>query len=180
MDENPTPESTSDHLWIDWTEYHALIELLALKIYHSGWKFDHVLCLARGGMRVGDTLSRVFEKPLAILSTSSYRAVGGTVQGTLDIGQNITMTGKTMAGRVLLVDDLVDSGITLEAVCNELPVRYPDVTELRTAVLWQKPSSIFTPDYVVEVLIENPWIHQPFERYDGVGIEFLLGKSDPG
>jgi hypothetical protein len=46
-------------------------------------------------------------------------------------------------------------------------------------VLWQKPSSIFSPDYVVEVLLENPWIHQPFERYDGVGIEFLLGKADP-
>ena len=36
-----------------------------------GWRFDQILCLARGGLRVGDQLSRIFEVPLAILATSS-------------------------------------------------------------------------------------------------------------
>jgi inosose dehydratase len=72
------------HLYVSWDEYHMLIERLALKIDASGWEFDQILCLARGGMRPGDVLSRVFDKPLAIMSTSSYRADAGTVQGQID------------------------------------------------------------------------------------------------
>ena len=41
------------HLYVSWDEYHMLIERLALKIAHSGWEFDQILCLARGGMRPG-------------------------------------------------------------------------------------------------------------------------------
>ena len=59
------------HLYVSWDEYHMLIERLALKVHASGWQFDQILCLARGGMRPGDVLSRVFDKPLAIMSTSS-------------------------------------------------------------------------------------------------------------
>ena len=65
------PPSTEKDLWVSWDEYHTLIERLALKVYESGWKFDQVLCLARGGVRPGDVFSRIFDVPLAILSTSS-------------------------------------------------------------------------------------------------------------
>ena len=78
------------HLYVSYDEYHNLIEKLALKIHQSGWQFDTILCLARGGLRPGDILSRIFDKPLAIMSTSSYRAEAGTVQGHLDIARYIT------------------------------------------------------------------------------------------
>ena len=35
------------HLYVSWDEYHMLIERLALKVAHSGWEFDQILCLAR-------------------------------------------------------------------------------------------------------------------------------------
>src|SRR6266853_2103429 len=73
------------HLYVSWDEYHMLIERLALKIANSGWEFDQILCLARGGMRPGDVISGVYDKPLAIMSTSSYRAEAGTIQGRLDM-----------------------------------------------------------------------------------------------
>ena len=73
------------HLYVSHDEYQNLIERLAVQIHQSGWAFDTILCLARGGMRPGDLLSRIFEKPLAIMSTSSYRADAGTVRGHLDI-----------------------------------------------------------------------------------------------
>ena len=64
------PVSTDKDLWVSWDEYHHAIEALALMVHESGWRFDHVLCLARGGMRPGDIFSRIFDVPLAILSTS--------------------------------------------------------------------------------------------------------------
>ena len=110
------------HLYVSWDEYHLLIERLALKIDATGWQFDQILCLARGGMRPGDVLSRVFDKPLAIMATSSYRAEAGTIQGRLDLAKYITLPKGELAGRVLLVDDLADSGITLRAVVERQDV----------------------------------------------------------
>ena len=164
------------HLYVSYDEYHNLCEKLAIKLHQSGWEFDTILCLARGGMRPGDILSRIFDKPLAIMSTSSYRAEAGTVQGHLDIAHYITTPKGEIAGRVLLVDDLADSGLTLNKVVEMLRGKYSKVTELRTAVLWTKGLSKFTPDYSVEFLPTNPWIHQPFESYDAMRPEKLLEK----
>jgi hypoxanthine phosphoribosyltransferase len=164
------------HLYVSYDEYHNLIEKLAIKVHQSGWEFDNILCLARGGMRPGDVLSRIFDKPLAIMSTSSYRADAGKVQGHLDIAHYITTPKGEIAGRVLLVDDLADSGHTLNAVVELLRTKYKPITELRSAVLWTKGLSSFTPDYQVEYLPTNPWIHQPFESYDSLRPEKLIEK----
>jgi hypoxanthine phosphoribosyltransferase len=164
------------HLYVSYDEYHNLCEKLAIKIHQSGWEFDTILCLARGGMRPGDILSRIFDKPLAIMSTSSYRAEAGTVQGHLDIAHYITTPRGEIAGKVLLVDDLADSGHTLHKVVDLLRSNYTPITELRSAVIWTKGLSKFDPDYSVEYLPTNPWIHQPFESYDNLRPEKLIEK----
>lgn len=69
--------STDKDLWVSWREYHETILGLARVVHDSGWKFDQVLCLARGGLRPGDIFSRIFDVPLAILSVSSYREEAG-------------------------------------------------------------------------------------------------------
>ena len=163
------------NLYVSWDEYHLLIERLALQVHTSGWAFDQILCLARGGMRPGDVLSRVFGKPLAIMATSSYRGGSGTLQSRLDLAQYITLPTGELGGRVLLVDDLADSGVTLEAVVNRLR-GMPSITELRPAVLWVKGASGYRPDYFVESLPTSPWIHQPFEAYDAMQPEGLARK----
>jgi hypothetical protein len=163
------------HLYVNWDEYHQLVEKLALVIHQSGWQFDQIPCLARGGLRPGDVLSRVFDKPLGILSTSSYRDEGGTLQGRLDMARYITMPKGELAGRVLLVDDLADSGVTLHAVVNRLK-EMPAIVELRSAVIWVKGVSTYVPEYHVESLPTSPWIHQPFEDYDTIRPTDLLER----
>lgn len=163
------------HLYVSWDEYHRLLEKLALVIHESGWQFDQILCLARGGLRPGDVLSRVFDKPLGILSTSSYRDEGGTLQGRLDMARYITMPKGELAGRVLLVDDLADSGVTLHAVVNRLK-EMPAIVELRSAVIWVKGVSTYLPEYFVDSLPTSPWIHQPFEEYDTLRPAQLLDR----
>lgn len=156
----------SGHRWVDWDEYHLLIERLATTVHESGYHFDHALCLARGGLRVGDVFSRLFRVPLSILSTSSYREALGTKRGELAISNSITSNAGPLSGRVLLLDDLVDSGVTLASVPHYLQQNYPGITEIRSAVIWFKACSVTRPDYFVEYLPDNPWIHQPFEMYD--------------
>ena len=161
---------------VSWEQYNTLVERLALQIYESRWRFNQIICIARGGLRVGDVLSRIYELPLAILSTHSYTAEGGTMRGQLIIAEHMTMTAPRLGDVVLLVDDMVDSGHTLEAVHRALPQRFPHITEVRTAVLWYKGHSVVRPDYYVEHLPDNPWIHQPFEVYDTLRPEALKAR----
>ena len=153
-------------LTVNWDQYNALVERLALTVHESGYAFNQIICIARGGMRVGDVLSRIFETPLAILSTHSYAAEGGTVRGELVIAEHMTMTSPRLGDRVLLVDDMVDSGHTLAAVVKALPERWPVIKSCKSAVLWWKACSMFKPDFCVDYLADSPWIHQPFEIYD--------------
>lgn len=164
-------------LYVTWDEYHQLIEDLAVQVQRSGWDFDAIVCLARGGLRVGDVFSRLFRKPLGVLFTSSYREAAGTVQDQLHIARDLSSAQALPPGRWLLADDLADSGVTLQQVVPHLLARRPDVNEIRTAVIWCKGHSIVRPDYVASLLPDNPWIHQPFERYDRVTPDQLGGRS---
>ena len=112
-------------LHVSWDQYNELIERLALTVYESGFEFNQIICIARGGLRVGDVLSRIYERPLAILSTHSYAAEGGTVRGDLVIAEHMTMTAPRLGDRVLLVDDMVDSGHTLEKVVTHAAAALP-------------------------------------------------------
>lgn len=164
-------------LYVSWSEYHRKIEDLAIKIDESQWKFDRIVCLARGGLRVGDTLSRIFDKPLAILAASSYSGAEGKVRGAIEFGRDLTMVGDNLGSHILLVDDLVDSGISLEQGIVWLKHRYgEDIQEIRTAVLWYKACSVAVPDYYVDYLADNPWIHQPFEIYEKMSVADLVAQ----
>lgn len=163
-------------MWVSWDEYHRAIELLALKIHESGLQFDHILCLARGGLRIGDVFSRLFKLPLSILSVSSYRGSGGQDQGQIQIGGSVASVEQNLRGRVLLVDDLVDSGVTFREVQPWLRNRYPEVGEIKSAVIWVKSVSVVVPDFYLEYLEGKPWIHQPFEIYDTLSLDEIDGK----
>jgi len=163
-------------LYVSWSEYHYKIECLAAKVYQSQWEFNQIVCLARGGLRIGDLLSRIYNRPLAILATSSYGGAGGQVRGSIKFSRDLTMVGDSLGSRVLLVDDLVDSGVSLEQSIIWLSDRYgSDLEEIRTGVLWYKAWSAIAPDYYVDFLVDNPWIHQPFERYEKMNPADLVG-----
>src|SRR5690606_8852416 len=121
---------------VGWDEYHRLVERLALQIHDSGWRFDAIVCLARGGLRVGDILSRIFDRPLGVMFTSSYREPGGRAQGEIRIGEDLCAAQALPGTHWLLVDDLVDSGHTLAEVLRILPARHPQLLEVRSAVIW--------------------------------------------
>ena len=101
--------------YYSWDAYIDLNERLVAKVAESDWQFDSILCLSRGGMRPGDFFSRVYDMPLAILATSSYHEKAGTVQSDLDIAECITGVSE-LSGKVLLVDDMVDSGKTTRSI----------------------------------------------------------------
>ena len=81
---------------------------------------------------------------------------------------SMTVIGDVSNKNVVLIDDMVDTGLTFKRVRDHLRNQFPAITELRTGVLWWKGHSEVEPDYFVEKLPTNPWIHQPFEDYDSL------------
>ena len=163
-------------LHVSWEEYHKKTEELAVKVYDDGWEFNQVVCIAKGGMRVGDVFARIFNVPLAILSVESYRGEGVKNQrGAITFSRDLAKTSPNIGSKVLLVDDLADSGITLKKSIDWLQHFYGFYLDeqVRTAVLYYKAASSFKPDYYIDYLKDSPWIHMPFERYEDMDVEEL-------
>ena len=166
-------------LHISWDTYNTAIEDLAVQIFESGYEFNQIVCIAKGGLRVGDILARIFDVPFAVMSVESYHGDGSKdEQGQIVFGNSLAKTSPNLGNKVLLVDDLADSGVTLEK-CVRWLEHYEGffIDDLRTATVWTKGLSTFTPDYYIEYLPNNPWIHQPFEKYETMDIEELQGES---
>ncbi|MCX7593921.1 MAG: phosphoribosyltransferase domain-containing protein, partial [Fischerella sp.] len=100
---------------------------------------------------------------------------GKQERGCLTFSRHLTMTTEKLGSRILVVDDLVDSGVTLKETIPWLKT-YSDspIEEIRTCVIWYKACSVIVPDYYVDYLADNPWIHQPFEHYEFMNPAELL------
>ena len=86
---------------------------------------------------------------------------------------------KNMGGKILLCDDLSDTGITLEKSIDWIKKYEPiknKIEEIKTATLWKKKKSTFEPDYCAVRLDDDPWIVQPFEVYEELRIEDIKNK----
>lgn len=169
----------ANKLIIDWKEYNLIVEKLAIKIHESGYNPTMLIGIMRGGAPIIDVLSRVFKLKCAYLAVESYSGKGTeNQQGELVFSREMSSTVQDMGGRLLLCDDLSDTGVTLKKSINWL-YNYPpikNIENIKTAVLWKKKDSTFEPDYCAQRLESNPWIVQPFENYEEVRIEELVKK----
>ena len=156
-------------IYITWEDYHKKIEQLAKKIYEDNLKFNQIICIAKGGLRVGDVFSRLFNVPLAILSVESYHGDSDDIknqQGQFTFSRDLAKTTPNLGSHVLMVDDLADSGKTLIKSIKWLEHFYGFYLEekIKTAVIWHKSTSKFKPDYSVDYLEDSPWIHMPLRN----------------
>jgi uncharacterized protein len=170
----------ADKLIIDWKEYNLTVEKLAIQIYQSGFKPDILIGIMRGGAPIIDVLSRILKLKCAYLAVESYTGDGiEDQQGELVFSREMSSTVQEMKGNILLCDDLSDTGVTLNKSIDWL-TKYPplkgNIKNIKTAVLWKKKESSFEPDYCAQKLDTNPWIVQPFEKYEEVRIEDLIKK----
>ena len=170
----------ADKLIITYEEYKSAVEKLALEI-EKKYKPTVLVGIMRGAAPIIDILSRIFKLPTAYVVIQSYS--GDTVQnkqGELIFARDISAIATNENFKnVLLVDDLSDTGLTLNKSIDWLKEYDPIknyINEIKTACLWKKKSSSFTPDFCPILLENDPWIVQPSEYYDEVDIESLKKK----
>ena len=110
-----------------------------------GYEPDVLLAVARGGM----TLSHLMSQALDMRNLYSLNSIH--YEGTLKLNTinvfNIPDMSKSK--RVLIIDDIVDSGETMEEIFKILKEKFPK-TEFKLATLFYKKTAVLQPDYTVK------------------------------
>ena len=104
----------SEKLIVSWDEYNKTVEKLAIMVHESGYKPTLLVGIMRGGAPMIDLLSRIFKLKCAYLAVESYSGKGvEDEQGDIVFSREMSSIAKNMGGKILLCDDLSDTGITL-------------------------------------------------------------------
>ncbi|MDH3304191.1 MAG: phosphoribosyltransferase family protein [Gammaproteobacteria bacterium] len=143
---------------------------LGIRILESGFEPTLIIAIWRGGTPVGMAVQEVLsycgiESDHIAIRTSSY--VGVDERGAVAVhGLNYIIKKICHDDRLLIVDDVFDTGNTIAAVIDELSRRARGNTpeDIRIAVPWFKPSRNETdliPDYFLHETAE--WLVFPHE-----------------
>ena len=171
----------ADKLIITFDEYTKIVEKLAIEI-HNNYKPSVLVGIMRGAAPILDILSRVLKLPIAYIVIQSYSGDGmEDKQGQLMFAREISSLAENKDfDKVLLVDDLSDTGLTLNKSIEWLRKYEPIkdyINEVKTACLWKKQSSTFEPDFCPVKLDSDPWIVQPTEHYEELSIQEIIKKN---
>ena len=174
----------AEKLIISFDEYTQIVEKLAIQI-HEKYKPTVLVGIMRGAAPIIDILSRILKLPIAYIVIQSYSGKGlEDQQGQLMFAREISSFANNKDfNKVLLIDDLSDTGLTLNKSIEWLKNYGPTkdyIKEVKTACLWKKKSSTFEPDFCPIRLDSDPWIVQPTEHYEEFSIEEIVKKNKQG
>lgn len=147
-----------EYEYISWNRFYHLCGRLYRGIADSGYRPDIIIAIARGGYPVGRVLADYFGlMDLISLKIEHYHGPEKMARTTIPYPLPLRIDGR----RVLLVDDVSDSGDTFDAACGHLR-QHGSPDSLRTAVLHHKQTSIHRPDYHAQRVIKWRWITYPW------------------
>lgn len=142
---------------LDWAGYGVAVRQLAGEVADSGYRPDIILAIARGGLFVAGSLGYALSvKNLYVMNLEFYTGVGTRHDVPMVLPPYLD-PAELSDTTVLIADDVADTGLTLAAVhafCSDV------VAESRTAVLYEKPTSVVACDYVwrrTDRWINFPW-----------------------
>ena len=139
----------------NYEELESDIDTLTAKVRE--YEPDLILAIARGGLMPSQLLAyRLHVRYVQSIQVISY--------DNDKQRENITMIDTTdlrNSSRVLIVDDIIDSGKTLDALFVHLKKRYPD-TEFKSASIFYKPTASIQPDFTCKEAKE--WINFFWDR----------------
>jgi xanthine phosphoribosyltransferase len=130
--------------YYDYETFKKDVKALAKKT--ADFKPDALLAIARGGLTLAHAYAQATDNR-NLFSINSILYDGEVKRSHPKLMNLPELDG---AKKVLILDDIVDTGQTLKAVLRVLQERYPD-TVFKSATLFYKKNSDIEPDY---------WLHE--------------------
>ena len=157
IDEQRTP----DREVLGWHEFGEASRELAAQVHQSGFVPDMVVAIARGGLLLAGSVAYALDvKSCGAINVEFYTGVDLRLDKPVLLSPMLD-TPSVAGQRVLLVDDVSDSGRTLAMVLELLLSAQADV---RSLCLYSKPETLLEPDYVwrkTSKWIAFPWSSLP-------------------
>lgn len=142
---------------LSWPLFGDASKSLAETILGDGYMPDLILSIARGGLLIAGSLAYALGiKNLHVMNVEYYTGKGERLDFPVILPPPLTLVNLESA-KVLIADDVADTGHTLAMVRDYVA---PQVGEVRTAVLYQKPISVVSCEYVwrhTDRWIDFPW-----------------------
>ncbi len=165
---------------LTWELFGQAGRELSAQVVASGWLPDLIIAVARGGLIPAGAIGyAIGVKAMGTINVEFYTGVGQTLDEPVILPP--LMDASHLPGKkVLVVDDVVDSGQTLRLVMDLLRREGLEVggrtvaVDARSAVLYRKPGSVFVPDYcwrVTDRWINFPWSVLPVITPESLAVQ---------
>lgn len=151
---------------------------LGIKVYKSGFRPDFIVGIWRGGTPVGIVVQELLDyfgikTDHISIRTSSYEGIDKRKKTIRVHGFDYIIENINHENSLLIVDDVFDTGLSIEAIVNKLKskARRNSPHDLRVATVYYKPSNrkaTFSPDYYIYET--DKWLIFPHEL-DGLSDE---------
>lgn len=168
------PGEKTTYIAPTWDELNQLAFIISKKIIKDKKQFDRIVTLAKGGWPM--TRSMVDFLEVDKVASIGVKFYGRGIYKKLDRPRIYQDLPESIKGeRILLFDDVADSGGSLEFVHQYLSGQKP--RSITTATLLYKPWSTFLPDYYGAAT--DAWIHFPYDAVQD-GVNLLAKKWQKG
>jgi len=158
----PAPKKPNKYEAPSWDHIYEFCIQVADQIRRSGYKPDLLVAISRGGWIPGRVLSDLLENPnIATIKVEHYIDIYKT-RSKPEITQPLPIEVK--GKKILLVDDIADSGKSLKLVKEHLAEQ--GATDVKICALYYKPWSIVMPDFSARTT--DAWICFPHEIYETI------------
>jgi xanthine phosphoribosyltransferase len=151
---HPQPEKAFP---VSWDQFHRDARALAWRLAGAG-PFEAVVCVTRGGLVPAAIVAR--ELGIRLIETVCVASYDHTRQGELKIlktvADSVVALGGGQGRRVLIVDDLVDTGKTAKVVRDILP-------KAHFATVYAKPMGRPMVDTFITEVSQDTWIYFPWD-----------------
>jgi hypothetical protein len=144
-------------LWYDWKEMRRDVNSLCRQIMLDKFDPDVIVGLSRGGLTPGVMMSHWMKKP--------FKPIKAALR---DFPEWEDYLPRKTDERVLIVDDICDSGETFERISEYISKRKNNGVDVRFATLWWNNECDFEPHYYVQECAkdsENIWINFAWEAW---------------
>ena len=141
---------------VSWDQFHRDSRALAWRLTGLG-TFDAVVAIARGGLVPATIVAR--ELNIRVVESVAVKSYDHQAQGQIKVLKSISseiIDKARSGGKILIVDDLVDTGATARIVRDMLPGAH-------FATVYAKPMGRDMVDTFITEVSQDTWIFFPWD-----------------
>ena len=156
---------------VSWDQFHRDARALAWRLSAAG-PFEAIVAVTRGGLVPAAIVARELNlriiETVCIASYHDYKNQGG-LQVLKTIAAEVSNSGE--GAKILVVDDLVDTGATAKVVREMLP-------KAHFATVYAKPLGRPQVDTFITEVSQDTWIYFPWDM--GLAFQPPIAKDTAG